>query len=88
MGSLIFACIELGREDAPAELVLSSFALALICAVSFVLLQRFQSTPKIPGRLFQATNAKISMLVGFICMVGYFGLPFLMSLYLQQTHGL
>ncbi|MFJ4048982.1 MULTISPECIES: MFS transporter [Pseudomonas] len=42
----------------------------------------------VPPGLLAPRNARISMAVGFTFMVGYFGLPFVMSLHLQQHLGL
>lgn len=42
----------------------------------------------IPPGLLAPRNARIAVAVGFTFMVGYFGLPFVMSLYLQQGRGL
>jgi sugar phosphate permease len=36
----------------------------------------------------QSRNVSVSVTVGFAFIVGYFGLPFAMSLYLQQVRGL
>jgi hypothetical protein len=42
----------------------------------------------VPPALFSNVNAVIAFAVGFTFMVGYFGLPFVMSLFLQQQRGL
>ena len=44
--------------------------------------------PIVPLDLFRRRNVTVSVAVGFAFVVGYYGLPFVMSLYLQQTHGL
>ena len=38
--------------------------------------------------LFRRRNTSVAVVVGFAFVVGYYGLPFVMSLYLQQLHGL
>jgi MFS transporter, DHA2 family, methylenomycin A resistance protein len=42
----------------------------------------------VPLRLFTSPEVRLSMAVGFAFVVGYYGLPFVMSLYLQQLRGL
>ena len=44
--------------------------------------------PLVPLELFRSTNVSVSVAVGFAFVVGYYGLPFVMSLYLQQLRGL
>jgi hypothetical protein len=41
-----------------------------------------------PLELFRFRTVSISVVVGFAFVVGYFGLPFVMSLYLQQLRNL
>jgi MFS transporter, DHA2 family, methylenomycin A resistance protein len=38
--------------------------------------------------LFRSRNMSVAVVVGFAFVVGYYGLPFVMSLYLQQLYGL
>jgi DHA2 family methylenomycin A resistance protein-like MFS transporter len=42
----------------------------------------------LPLELFRSRNVSVSVAVGFAFVVGYYGLPFVMSLYLQQVRGL
>ena len=42
----------------------------------------------VPLGLFRRRNVSVAVAVGFAFVVGYYGLPFVMSLYLQQLHGL
>lgn len=44
--------------------------------------------PMMPLDLFQARGVTIAVVVGFAFVAGYYGLPFVMSLYLQQLRGL
>jgi MFS transporter, DHA2 family, methylenomycin A resistance protein len=41
-----------------------------------------------PLDLFRSRNVSVAIAVGFAFMVGYYGLPFVMSLYLQQLRGM
>lgn len=42
----------------------------------------------VPLELFRSCNVSVSAAVGFAFVIGYYGLPFVMSLYLQQVRGL
>ena len=42
----------------------------------------------VPLSLFRSRTVTVAVVVGFAFVVGYYGLPFVMSLYLQQLRGL
>ncbi|QGY32571.1 MFS transporter [Pantoea cypripedii] len=88
MGSLIYGTIESGRHDSDTFSVWLPFILSLVSLIFFMIIQKRNEHPMIPEALIASSNVRISMLVGFTFMAGYFGLPFLMSLYLQQHLGL
>jgi predicted MFS family arabinose efflux permease len=56
--------------------------------VTFVLTEARTAHPMVPAELFRSRNVTIANAVGFAFIVGYFGLPFVMSLYLQQVRNL
>jgi MFS transporter, DHA2 family, methylenomycin A resistance protein len=84
MGALTFGAIEAGAVGIGASKVLVSLGLAVAALIAFGVLQARGAHPMVPPDLFRSRDAVIAMLVGFTFMVGYFGLPFVMSLYLQQ----
>ncbi|WP_099047677.1 MFS transporter [Cupriavidus pauculus] len=88
MAALTFGAIEMGSTDGGGALANLSLSIAAASLAAFVLLQLRSAHPMVPPSLFGPRNPKIAMMVGFTFMVGYFGLPFLMSLYLQQQRGL
>lgn len=88
MGALIYGAIEAGVQGLGATPVWCAFALALVALAAFVRSQVRGAHPMVPSELLAPRNARIAMAVGFTFMVGYFGLPFVMSLYLQQQRGL
>ncbi len=88
MGALTYGAIEMGSDGIGASSVLASFVIAFVALVAFVVLQQRGAHPMVPPSLFAPRNARIAMVVGFTFMVGYFGLPFVLSLYLQQQRGL
>ena len=42
----------------------------------------------LPLDLFRSRTVRVTVIAGFAFMVGYYGLPFVMSLYLQELRGL
>ena len=88
MSLLTFAAIEAGELGLSDVKVWNCFLLAALAMVAFVIGQQKASHPMMPPQLFRVQNAVIAVVVGFTFMVGYFGLPFVMSLYLQQLREL
>jgi MFS family permease len=88
MGALTFGAIEAGERGFTAPVVLTSLAIAALALVAFVSRQRRAPHPTVPPELFARRNVSVSIVVGFAFVVGYYGLPFVMSLYLQQMQGL
>ncbi len=88
MGALTYGAIEAGAIGLSAPPVLAAFAVAAIALLTFLTSQRRTAHPMVPPDVLRPRNARIAMAIGFAFMVGYFGLPFVMSLYLQQHRGL
>ena len=88
MGGLTFGAIEAGERGFASPLVLTAFGLAGLSFVLFLARQRRAPNPIVPLELFRSRNISVAMFVGFAFVVGYYGLPFVMSLYLQQLYGL
>ncbi|QUP53846.1 MFS transporter [Ralstonia syzygii] len=88
MGALTYGAIEAGAIGLSAPPVPAAFAVAAIALLTFLTSQRRTAHPLVPPDVLRSRNARIAMAIGFTFMVGYFGLPFVMSLYLQQHRGL
>jgi EmrB/QacA subfamily drug resistance transporter len=88
IGALTFGTIHAGAEGLNNALTIASLATALAAAVGFVALQRRSTHPMLPLDLFRTPNVTASSVVGFAWVVGYFGVPFVISLYLQEVRGL
>jgi MFS transporter, DHA2 family, methylenomycin A resistance protein len=88
MGGLTYGAIEAGAARITSPRVLSAFAVAVVALAAFVLLQARGEHPMLPLSLFRSRTVSVSVVIGFAFMVGYYGLPFVMSLYLQQLRGL
>lgn len=88
MGGLTFGAIEAGAVGLGARSVIVAFAGAMLALVIFLASQARAAHPMMPLELFRVRPVAIATAVGFAFMVGYFGLPFVMSLYLQQLRAL
>lgn len=88
MTGLTFGVIEAGETGFTSPQVVAALAVAVASIVAFLLIQHRAAHPMVPPDLFRSRNAALSVLIGFAFMVGYYGLPFVMSLDLQQERGL
>ncbi|MGH3177515.1 MAG: MFS transporter, partial [Streptosporangiaceae bacterium] len=88
MAALTYGAIEAGGTGFGSGRVLAAFALAGVAGTAFVVAQARVRHPMVPLELFRARNVTASVAVGFAFVVGYYGLPFVMSLYLQGLRGL
>ncbi len=88
MGSLTFGAIEAGSAGVSAPRVLVAVALSVLSTAGFVLTQSRVRHPMVPLDMFHERTLRIALGTGFAFMVGYYGMPFLFSLYLQGERGL
>ena len=88
MGGLTYGVIEAGVVGFTAPRVVTALVIAGAAAVVFVLSERRSTHPMIPTDLFATRLVVLSLVIGFTFMIGYYGLPFVFSLYLQQARGL
>ena len=88
MGCLTYGAIEAGDAGLRSPRVLLAFLLAVVGAVAFVVSQAREQHPMVPLSLFESRTVSIAMVTGFAFMVGFYGLPFLFSLYFQQVRDL
>jgi EmrB/QacA subfamily drug resistance transporter len=88
MGGLTFGAIQAGVDGFASPTVITAFAVAVMTLAAFLAIQARGSHPMVPLDLFRSRNVSAAVVVGFAFIVGYYGLPFVMSLYLQQLRGL
>jgi MFS transporter, DHA2 family, methylenomycin A resistance protein len=88
MGGLTYGAIEAGAVGFADPRVVIAFVVAAAALAAFLLSQARGAHPMVPSELFRSRNVSIAVAVGFAFIVGYYGLPFVMSLYLQQQRGL
>lgn len=88
MGGLTYGAIEAGADGFTAPRVVTAFVVAVAALVAFLRGQARGAHPMAPLDLFRSRAVSVAIAVGFAFVVGYYGLPFVMSLYLQQLRGL
>ncbi|MDV5171589.1 MFS transporter [Photobacterium rosenbergii] len=87
LGSLSYAAIGSGVHGLLSTSTIASLLASFISFSGFIAWQNITSKPMVPLSLFRIPNIMIANTVGFTFMFGYFGLPFLMSMYLQHVRG-
>ncbi len=88
LGALIFGLIEGAADGFGSPEVVGSLAIAAAALTGFLILQSRGILPMVPLELFRSRPVAVSVSVGFAFMVGFYGLVFLLSLYLQEHRGL
>lgn len=91
--SLVLFCVTYGLIEAggagwTAPVILAAFALALVMAIIFVLIERYSSSPVLPGRLFSNRTFSVCVAVGAVLNFGMYGILFIESIYLQNVRHL
>jgi MFS transporter, DHA2 family, methylenomycin A resistance protein len=88
MAGLTYGLIEGGAEGFGAPRVMAALILAVIAVLAFFVAQVRGAYPMVPLGLFRSRPVAVSVAGGFAFTVGFYGLVFLLSLYLQQLRGL
>lgn len=88
MGALTYGAIEAGAAGLTDPRVVLAFVIAVAAGIAFWVIERQVDSPMVPLELLRTRNVVVASVVGFAFMAGYYGLPFVMSLYLQQERGL
>jgi len=87
LAGLIGAVIEARPLGATHPLVLLGGALAIACGAGFVISERRASEPMVPPELFAGGHLAPLIAFGTIVNLTYYGIIFVLSLYLQQLLG-
>lgn len=88
MGALTFAAIEAGGEGFTALPVVVASVLTVLAAAVFLVSQARGRYPMVGLALLRERTMVISATIGFALNVGFYGMIFLLSLYLQQAKGM
>jgi DHA2 family methylenomycin A resistance protein-like MFS transporter len=68
-------------------LVIGGFALAILCSAGFLFVEGRSAEPMLPLRFFTLPNFSPAIGFGIIVNLTYYGVIFVLSLYLQQARG-
>ncbi|MEU6556428.1 MFS transporter [Streptomyces sp. NPDC046915] len=88
MGGLTYGVIEAGADGFTAPHVLLALGVAVAALAAFLLIEARAPHPMLPLEMFRDRTVVIAVVVGFTFMIGFYGLPFLFSLYFQELRGL
>ncbi|BCH02265.1 hypothetical protein MesoLj131b_42640 [Mesorhizobium sp. 131-2-5] len=88
LGALCFAAIELPERGAGSPAVRLAAAIAVGAALGWFLIERRTRDPMVPLVWFRNPTFLAANLVGCLVYVGYFGMLFILSLYLHGDYGL
>jgi len=86
--SLTFGLIEAGEVGLMDLFVLVPLAFAVAAGMAFFVVQSRITHPMIPLKTFRAYAPATSIAIGFTFMAGFYGMVFLVSLFLQEERGL
>ena len=88
MSALTYGLIEGGAVGYSAPRTLAALALAVLAAAAFAVSQARGAHPMVPPGLFRSRAVTVCLSVGFAFTVGFYGVVFVLSLFLQQQRGL
>ena len=88
MGALTYGAIEAGASGFGEPHVLAAFGLAVLAVPVFLVAQARGAHPMVPPALLRSRTMGVAAAAGFAINVGFYGMIFLLSLYLQQSRGL
>jgi MFS transporter, DHA2 family, methylenomycin A resistance protein len=88
MGGLTYGAIEAHSRGFADSAVIVALGVAVASLIAFIRSQRLVAHPMLPLELFRSRTVTVVTATGFAFMVGYFGLPFVVSLFLQQSRRL
>lgn len=85
--TLVGAVIEGPALGWSSTFVLTALGCAALSAASFVLVERRSHSPMLPLRLFGNAGFAAAVVFGMLVNFGYYGVIFILSLYLQRVRG-
>lgn len=88
LGGLTLGFIESGEHGWGAPLTVLPLALALVAGAAFVAIERRGRSPMLPPILFSSRTISVAIGAGALVNFSFYGLFFVLSLFLQDVHGL
>ncbi len=87
IAALAFSLIEAGRLGWFSPVIMSGLCIFLLTFILFLMIEHRSESPMFPLSFFKSKNFSISMAVGTILNIGFYGQFFLLPLYFQQIRG-
>ncbi|MBX3710047.1 MAG: hypothetical protein KF702_09920 [Gammaproteobacteria bacterium] len=87
IASLTFSLIEVGRLGWTSEIVLSGLCIFLLTFILFLVIEHRSLSPMFPLMFFKSRAFSVSMAIGIILNIGFYGQLFFLPLYFQQLRG-
>lgn len=88
IGGLTYGIIEGGSDGFGSLPVIIALTLATVGLTVFLLIQARGSHPMMPLDLFRSRMLRLALFIGFASTLGWYGMVFVVSLFLQQHMGL
>lgn len=85
IASLAFSLIEAGRLGWASGIVFSGFCIFFITFVAFIVIELRSTSPMFPLNFFKSKTFSVSMAIGMILNIGFYGQLFILPLYFQQV---
>ena len=86
--ALAAATIEAGSRGLGAPLVVGGYAVAVVAGVVFAAVEARRARPMLPMMLFRSREFSVTVVVGLLINVVFYGLYFSVSLYVQRQEHL
>jgi len=87
LGGLTYAMISGGARGYTTPLVLAAFGVAVVAAAAFFAIESRVAAPVVPLRLFRDRAAIAVLASGFVINTAWYGIVFVIGLYVQQVRG-
>lgn len=85
---LVYGLVQGPISGWASPLVVTAFALAVVAAVAFALIERTSSDPLLPGNLLRQRTLFAGASITFVYMGTFGALPYFLTMLFQKVHGL
>jgi MFS transporter, DHA2 family, methylenomycin A resistance protein len=85
LAALTFAVIDGGEHGFGEPMVLGCLAIAAAATAAFIMIEARTTAPTVPLDLFRSRTVTVSVAIGFVVNAAFFGLVFVLSLFLQDV---
>ncbi len=83
--ALTYGVIDGGEHGFDEPVVLGCLGLAAVATAAFVMIEARTAAPTVPLGLFRSRTVTVSVVIGFVVNAAFYGLVFVLSLFLQDV---